>query len=99
MEVRAWSSGGGTYGIRVGIPNRNKYFDPAWTRIEVLIDGHSYEFALTPGFWNKCPEFRDSGCTVIREWLQQHHTLEWPKRSPPRFQLLPLSSASFRLVE
>jgi len=52
MEVSAWSNGRGTYSIQVGIPNRDKHFDPAWTVIEVEIDGHARRFPLTPPFWN-----------------------------------------------
>ena len=89
MEASAWSSGSGAFGIRVGVPNRDQHFDPSWTEIEVEIDGQPRTFALTPGFWNKCPEFRDSGGTVIRDW---------PTGEPPRFQLLPLGGGRFRLI-
>jgi hypothetical protein len=98
MQASAWNDGGSTYGIRVGIANRDAHFDRTWTEIEVEVDGQFRRFALTPGFWNKCPEFRDSGGTVIRDWLRQHHTLDWPAREPPRFQLLPLGGNRFRLV-
>lgn len=98
MEVSAWSSGSSTFGIRVGIPNRNQHFHRSWTEIEVEIDGKPHRFALTPGFWNKCPEFRDAGGTVIRDWLLRHNALEWTAGEPPRFQLLPLGAGRFRLV-
>ncbi len=97
MEATAWSSGGGIFGIRVGIPNRDKYFVRSWNLIEVEVDGHFFKFRLTPGFWNQCPEFRDAGNTTIRDWLQRHHTIDWPSRQPPRFQLHPLGGARFRL--
>jgi hypothetical protein len=76
MEASAWSSGSGTFGIRIGIANRNRYFDRTWTQIEVENDDQLQTFSITPGFWNKCPEFRDSGGTMIRDWLKQHHTLD-----------------------
>lgn len=98
MEASAWSSGGGTFGIRVGIPNRDHHFSRSRAEIEVEVDGQPHRFALTPGFWNKCPEFRDSGGTVIRDWLRRHRTLDWPTAHPPRFQLLPLGGGRFRLV-
>lgn len=37
MGARAWSSPSNTYGVRVGIQNRNRYFDRSWSRIEVEI--------------------------------------------------------------
>jgi hypothetical protein len=98
VEASAWSSGGGTFGIRVGMRNRDRLFDRSWSQIEVEIDGQFQTFVLTPGFWNKCPEFRDSGGTVIRDWLRQLHTLDWPSGEPPRFQLLPLGGGRFRLL-
>jgi hypothetical protein len=98
MEASAWSNGGGTYGIRVGFPNRNEFFDESWTEIDVEIDGQFHRFQLREGFWNKCPEFRDSGTTVIRDWLRRHHKLNWPTGRPPRVQLVPLGGNRFRLM-
>lgn len=98
MKASAWKGGGNTYGVRVGIPNREKYFKPHWKTIEVLIDGKSHTFKLTPGFWKNCPEFRDSGSTVIRDWLEENHSLSWPKGKPPQIELLPLLTGRFRLV-
>ena len=72
--------------------------DPTWTEIEVEIDGRSHRFALTAGFWNKCPEFRDRGAPVIRDWQRRHRTLDWPKGHPPRFELVPMGGNRFRLV-
>lgn len=98
MRATAWSNGGGTYGIRVGFPNRDKFFQRSWDDIEVEIDGKAHRFVLTSGFWNRCPEFRDSGAPVIREWLRRQGGLEWPKRHPPRVELLPLGDNRFRLM-
>jgi hypothetical protein len=97
MIVSAWSSGGGTYGIRVGKENRRRFFDPAWQWIEVEIDGRPHRFQLTRGFWNHCPEFRDSGATVIRDWLRRNCELPWQKNNPPRFTLEVVGNQRFRL--
>jgi hypothetical protein len=35
MEVSAWWNGSGTYGIRVGVENRRRFFNPLWKEIEV----------------------------------------------------------------
>jgi hypothetical protein len=66
MQASAWNSGGNTYGIRVGVANRAKYFDPKWKMIEVELDERMCRFELTPGFWKKCPEFRDHGQPLLR---------------------------------
>ncbi len=97
MRVTGWSNGGGTYGIRIGSRNRSKFFDVNWTEIEVEIDGEVHRLALTDGFRRKCPEFRDRGGPVIREWLRRNRTLSWPKGPPPSMELTPLGGNQFRL--
>jgi hypothetical protein len=97
MRATAWSNGGGTYGIRVGLRNRDRYFDPNWSSVDVEIDDEVYTFSLTAGFWNRCPEFRDRGAPIIRDWLSSHKTLTWPTRKPPSVELVPLSGNRFRL--
>lgn len=97
MKVSTWF-GSGIYGIRVGAPNRDGYFDPTWTEVLVEMDGVVNSFTLTKGFWNKCPEFRDLGRPIIKEWLQKHKTLDWPKQQPPKMELIQLSGNKFRLV-
>lgn len=100
MEASAWKGGKSTtstYGIRVGVQNRDTYFDPTWTTIEIEVDGVFHTFQITPGFWRRCPEFRDSGSPVIRGWLNRHYTLTWPRGEPPRVELIPLGDGRFRL--
>jgi hypothetical protein len=89
----------GTFGIRIGIPNRDQYFKPSWIEVGIEIDGVVHQFAITPGFWNQCPELRDSGGKIILNWLLRNHSLKWPKGKPPRFELKPLSEGLFRLVK
>lgn len=98
MQASAWSNSRSTYGISVGFPNRREFFDESWTEIEVDIDGVVHRFGLSDGFWHDCPEFRDRGAPIVREWLRRHHTLEWPKQHPPQVQLIPLGGNRFRLA-
>jgi len=98
MHATAWNGGGNTYGIRVGKANRQKFFDPNWKVIEVELDGQFHLFTLTDGFWRNCPEFRDRGKPIIRDWLQQHRSLRWPNKQPPSIELIPLGEAKFRVV-
>ncbi len=95
MKARAWSNGGGTYGISVGFSNRNEFFDRSWDEIEVEIDGEVHRLPLSKGFWKDCPEFRSP---IIREWLRRHDLLAWPHRKPPRMELIPLGGNQFRLL-
>ncbi len=101
MQASAWRGGStatSTYGIRVGAPNRDKFFSSDWNEIEVEVDGAFHTFALTEGFWHKCPEFRDRGGPILREWIRRNRTLAWDKGDPPKMELVPLGGNRFRLV-
>jgi hypothetical protein len=98
MEVRAWSNGSGTFSVSVGSPNRKRFFDKRWTGIVVEIDGEDHPFALTGGFWRNCPEFRDRGTPVIKQWLRKYRSTEWTRGKPPAMELVPLEGNRFRLV-
>lgn len=95
MRVSAWHNGSGTYGIRVGKANRDRFFESGWNSIEVEIEGDVHQFPLSDGFWRNCPEIRDP---IIRDWLRQHFGLDWTKFHPPRFELIPQGGNRFRLT-
>jgi hypothetical protein len=97
MDVTTWRSGN-TFGVRVGVANRDKYFDRSWPLIEVEMDGEIHRFGLTAGFWHKCPEFRDKGQPIIRNWLKRHKSVHWARGEPPCMSLIPLKDNHFRLV-
>jgi hypothetical protein len=92
MEAKAWR--GGTYGIRVGRENAERYFSKKWPNIEVDIDGQFHSFRLSGTFWATCPEFRGA---VIRDWLTEQGLSPWPKGQPPEVELTPLGGNRFRL--
>lgn len=85
---------GGSYGIRVGLPNVRTYFNRHWKNIRVRIGGTFHSFPLTKTFWTSCPEFRG---VVIRQWLLRRGKSKWPKGRPPKFTLLRLGKKRFRL--
>jgi hypothetical protein len=96
MRVGAWSNGGGTFGLRIGTGNRDRFFDPAWDEIQLEIEGQVHSIAITAGFWKHCPEVRDP---KIREWLRSKGALEWPSGKPPKFELTHVDGNRFRLEE
>jgi hypothetical protein len=98
VRVSAWSNGSGTFGVHVGARNRAVHFDPDWSEVTVEIDGANHRFGLTDGFWRKCPEFRDRGAPIIREWLRKYRTTEWERGDPPVMELVPLGGRRFRLL-
>lgn len=95
MEVRGWSNGGGTYGVRIGAANRRKFFRSSWSEIVIEIDGVPHSVPITGGFWNHCPELRSP---ALRDWLRARRSLDWPKGRPPKAELVPLGGNRFRLV-
>jgi hypothetical protein len=97
MEVAASCGGKGTYGIRVGVNDR-RFFDRSWTTIFVEMDGRRHSFKITPCFWKRGLEIRDSGTHTIRNWLKRHRTLTWEKGAPPRMTLVSLGDGKFRLL-
>ena len=98
MRVTAWNGGGNTYGLYIGIRNRNLHFKREWRTVTIELEGQAYTFVLTNGFWRNCPEIRDRGTPHIREWLARHRTLTWPRGRPPAIQLEPTSDSRYRLV-
>jgi len=86
MRVTKWKSGN-TYGVRVGKQNRDNYFNNRNFTIKVKINDQFYDFNLTPGFWNHCPEFREKAIhrNAIRNWLTANG-------NPKSFQLIPLNT-------
>ncbi|HUE70144.1 MAG TPA: hypothetical protein VMP01_04575 [Pirellulaceae bacterium] len=99
MDVTAWSNGSGHFGLYIGKRNRDEHFERDWSVVEIEIDSRVHFFELSEGFWRDCPEIRDSGEPVIREWLAKHGGLHWAPGSPPRMTLLPLASGRFRLSQ
>lgn len=97
MIVSAWHNGSGTYGISVGKPNRQAYFEESWDHVWVMIEGKDHRFELTSGFWRKCPEFRDKGGTVIQDWLRKYKVLTWLKWKNPKATLTKLEGNKFQL--
>lgn len=100
MDATIWAgSGKKQLGIRVGPANRSRYFNPAWHQVVVEMDGQLRHFNLSPGFWKRCPEFRDGPEAHIKTWLARHSLSDWPKGEPPRLLLEPLGGNHFRLLK
>src|SRR5216683_6741111 len=99
MKASAWRINNGKYGIYVGIPNRDEFFNRKWTEVEIEVDRRLHRFKLTSTFWRMLPGIRDTeGTSVIRDWLQRNRSLDWTKGDPPRLELTPLRGNRFRLA-
>jgi hypothetical protein len=100
MKVTACKSGHfssslATFGIRIGIENRQQYFRPEWKSIILEISENSViEPYLTPGFWRKSPDIRHP---AFRKWFAEQGLIPWHDGAPPDFELVPISENRFRL--
>jgi hypothetical protein len=93
MEAKGWK--GGLLGVRVGVENRQQYFNKDWTSVQIELDGQIGSFRLTSGFWRHCPEIRGK---EIQEWMLKRGLAPWPHGKPPQLELTPLGGSRFRLT-
>lgn len=100
MRVSAWKSGkfgsrkGGTWGVRIGRKDAKRYFDKRWKTVILDLDGFLHSVRVSGTFWTTCPELRNA---AIGNWLTRHGLTPWPRRKPPKLELLPLASNRFKL--
>ena len=67
MQAKAWK--GGTYGVRVGTSNANRYFAKSWKFVDVELDGNLHRVRLSSTFWGTCPELR--GAAFKNGWADE----------------------------
>ena len=105
MRVTAWNNGlhhrsGTGYGLRVSAPDRDRHFEPHWPSVLLLLPGAENEIDVNiakRSFWSgKCGELLH--CEIGR-WLRGRGLAPWPKRKPPKFELLPGGGNHFRVEE
>lgn len=100
MVVSGWFGGASKakpagYGVRITRRDRCEFFAPGTTAVTVdLDDGASTKVTLGPSFWRRCHELRSRD---IGEWLLSNGLAPWPKGSPPKLELEPISAEHFRL--
>jgi hypothetical protein len=92
MEARAWK--GGTYGVRLGSKNADRYFAKEWKFVDVDLDGQYHHVRLSDTFWEKCPELR---AAAFGGWLLRRGLLSWRRGNPPKLELIPVEGNKFRL--
>jgi hypothetical protein len=102
MEATAWKGQSFEYpnriryGLRVGAPNRDRYFERSWSSVCVdFPNGRIVEIRLLGGFWNRCPELRHE---AFGAWYQELGVLPWRNGHPPKFILERVGVGRFRLT-
>jgi hypothetical protein len=96
MKVTGWKSGrrGGTFGLRVGERNRDRFFNKRWRSADVDFGGKRVDITIGNGFWGKCPELRDP---FVKVFLVKKGLVPWPKGHPPKMELTPCGENRFRI--
>ena len=101
MIVTGWSNGapnnsaGAGYGIRITKEDRDKHFQKEWSSVSIYLDnGTVLDVTLTPSFWKRCHELRNSG---IGQWLLDNELAPWPRGKPPKLKLQLTKKRIFRL--
>ncbi len=94
MDVKAWTNGRGTYGVRVGRQDAKMYFAPGLEGVEVEVDGEVCHVRLRETFWTTCPELRGG---IVGQWVRRIGAVPWIRGAPPALTLTPLGGGRFRL--
>ncbi len=94
MEVTGWK--GGTYGLRISRPHRDRYFKKGWKTVGIHLGrGNVLSLPLSDSFWKDCIELRTKDVGI---WMRNRGDVPWPKGKPPRYELIPLQNGEFELI-
>lgn len=101
MRASGWHNGspsasGAGYGIRISKADRDRYFEPTWTHVQLQYpDGNTTRVGLSSSFWKPltpCSELRSA---TIGRWLRARGVAPWKSGSPPKMIVSPLSDNHF----
>lgn len=100
MTVTAYKAA--TYGFKIQIPDRDKYFSRDWETaiVELPVEGGFERVECNvakKSFWNStCHELISSR---IGAWFASKGFLTWEKGYPPKFELTPMGGNVFRITK
>ncbi|MBA4383443.1 MAG: hypothetical protein C0410_01780 [Anaerolinea sp.] len=104
MIVTAWNNGkhhrsGAGYGLKITIPDRDKYFKREWQYVIIRYSDSNQEAKVNiekQSFWgDACRELINID---IGKWFLQKSIAPWLKGSLPKLRLEPISDNVFLLV-
>ena len=102
MKATAWNNGhhhesGAGYGFKISASDRDRHFRRSWETILLRIEGQpQFEVNVKKdSFWNS--DCRELIHREIGIWLRKNKMAPWPKRRPPKLELLHLSENRFKL--
>lgn len=103
MIVTAWNNGsqhasGVGYGLKISIPDRDRYFKREWKLILLEIEGRTSAIKINvdkASFWNET--CRELISTEIGKWLLQIGIAPWSKGNPPKLIMEHIKENQFLL--
>ena len=79
FECSIWQGPNFTRGIRIGFPNRNRFFSKSVDIVVLHIEGVRCLAQIKDSFWRKCPEIRvakdESGKNYLDSWIRNNNLL------------------------
>lgn len=79
FECTIWQGSNFTRGIRVGSPNRDRYFSKSVDTVVLHIGNVRCLAPIKDSFWKQCPEIRvakdESGKNYLDTWIRGHNLL------------------------
>ena len=96
--VTAWSNGSGSFGLKIGVGDRDKFFKREWKTVFLQFAGAQTEIEVNidkPSFWS--PTCRELIHHEIGRWFEMNGFVPWSRHKPPKLILEPISARHFRL--
>jgi len=87
----------GSYGLKVSVTDRDKYFKRDWDNIVLEIEGKNKEFKVNinkDSFWG--PMCRELIHKEIKQWFLEDDIAPWERGKPPKIKLEVVGSNRLR---
>ena len=103
FTVTTWNNGspsktGAGYGLKISIPDRDKYFKKNSKSAVLHLAGNKLPISVNtdkPSFWS--PVCRELISKDIGAWLIENKMGKWKTGSPPKLTMISLGKNKFRL--
>ena len=98
MIVSTWKSGSGSFGIKIALDDRERFFDKDWSSVTLTLEGSEQPIKVNvdkDSFWT--PTCGELISKEIKAWFKENGLDTWPIRKPHRLELKSISGNHFLL--
>jgi hypothetical protein len=100
MFVSTWKNGSGSFGVKISMVDRGKYFSKDWSSVNLTLEDSGKLVSVNidkHSFWTPtCGELINF---EIKAWLKKNGLDTWPYKKPHRLELKHLSGNNFLLCK